>query len=233
MSEKLGSETQGRGDDPRLGLDSQGQGVRAGRRRGVRRCALVFGGVVLLWVMAAIGVWRAAPPPPGPGEKFDAIIVLGAGCDGERPGKALEGRVKKAMALYMMGRAPVVMFTGKGMDDVPEAVCARSLALELGLPASAVLLEDRSTDTRGNAEEARKLMSGDRVLVVSSDFHGYRAVRIFKGLYGEVGFEGSTGSLMGTAWGSMREPAGVLKMWWEGVPTEKTGGAAKGDKLSQ
>lgn len=187
----------------------------------VRRAAGVFALLVLAWIAAGVGVWLAAPAPPGGGEKFDAIIVLGAGCDAEgRPTPALEGRVRKGVALFDAGRAPVLILTGKGRGAVAESECARTLALELGVPRQAILTEARSMTTRGNALESRELIKGGRVLLVSSPYHGYRAVRLFKPLFGEVAFEASSEAAWGMIAGMMREPAGVLKMFWVGLPAE-------------
>src|SRR5262245_28928184 len=88
-----------------------------------------------------------------------AIVVLGARVapDG-RASAALERRMRLAITLYQSGAAPLLVLSGGGREDVPEAEVMRQLALAAGVPASAVLLEPRSCSTLENATETAKLL---------------------------------------------------------------------------
>lgn len=121
----------------------------------------------------------AEPPPAGP---YDAIVV--AGCrvlpSGE-PSDALARRAALAHTLFVEGHAPRVVFTGGvGQHGPSEASVAAAHAVSLGLPREAVVLEDRSTSTRENAEYAARILGADaRVLVVTDAYHVFRARRVF------------------------------------------------------
>jgi uncharacterized SAM-binding protein YcdF (DUF218 family) len=134
----------------------------------------------LVSVAAALLVGRGLePPPPGP---YDAIVV--AGCrvlPGGRPSRALARRAELALDLFRDGHAPRVVFTGGvGQHGPSEASVAAAHAVERGLPAHALLLEERSTSTRQNAEHAARLLGpGARVLVVTDAYHVFRARRVF------------------------------------------------------
>ncbi len=71
---------------------------------------------------------------------------------------------RRAAELYLQGYAPYVLFTGGlgrntlGMLPEPEAVRFGKVAMECGVPREALLLEDRSTNTKENIEFTRQLL---------------------------------------------------------------------------
>lgn len=136
--------------------------------------------VSLSSVAAALLVARGLEPPPvGP---YDAIVV--AGCrvlpDGS-PSRALARRAELALDLYHQGHAPRVVFTGGiGRFGPSEASVAAAHAVARGLPEESVVLEERSTSTRENAQYAARIVGADaRVLVVTDAYHVFRARRVF------------------------------------------------------
>jgi uncharacterized SAM-binding protein YcdF (DUF218 family) len=118
----------------------------------------------------------------------DAIVVLGSRVyPGEGPGPALTRRTQRAVALYAAGLAPVVICSGGHGPGEPatttEAKAACDLAASLGVPRSALLLEDRSHSTEENALYTAALMTArgwHSVVVVSDGFHLYRADLLFR-----------------------------------------------------
>lgn len=78
----------------------------------------------------------------------------------------------------------LVMSGGQGPDEpVSEASAMAAYARELGVPAGAILLEDRSTTTRENIRLSSELLHSlpperriapDNVLLVTSDYHAVR-----------------------------------------------------------
>ena len=71
---------------------------------------------------------------------------------------------RRAAELYLQGYAPYVLFTGGlgrntlGMLPEPEAHRFAKVAMECGVPEEALLLEDRSTNTKENIEFTRQLL---------------------------------------------------------------------------
>ncbi len=131
----------------------------------------------------------------------DAIIVLGAlVLPGGEPSGSLRARAEAAAALYHEGRAATVVTTGAHHQQPPgEAVVARRLLREAGVPDSAILIEEKSRNTHGNLLFARGLLpDADRVLVVTEPFHIARALRIAR----MVGFtEPLPWPVLSPAWG--------------------------------
>lgn len=112
----------------------------------------------------------------------DAVIVLGAGVNGETPSAALQSRIGKA-ALYLEGHpdVPVVLSGGQGPGErVTEAEAMRR-GLEGGVD-NPLLLEDRSTSTAENFKFSKALLEERGldtetavIAVVTNDFHCFRA----------------------------------------------------------
>jgi uncharacterized SAM-binding protein YcdF (DUF218 family) len=90
------------------------------------------------------------------------------------------------VALYAAGLAPVVICSGGRGPGEPanttEAKAACDLAASLGVPRSALLLEDQSRSTEENALYTAALMTAHgwrSVVVVSDGYHLYRAGLLF------------------------------------------------------
>ena len=126
-----------------------------------------------------------------PERVVDAIVVLGAPIrsDGKLSKPARE-RVLEAVALWEKGLAPLVAFTGGSPHSLPEAPAMAARARELGIPAEAIVMEDRSQTTAENARFIAELLRarGVRtVWVVSQPFHLRRGRRLLR----QQGFEAS------------------------------------------
>lgn len=101
----------------------------------------------------------------------DIILVLSGGNESER--------TDHAVALYKGGYAPRVLFSGSvRMSGGDNAEYLKNLAVQKGLPESAVLIEDQATSTYENLLHSREIllkMRAKRVLLVTSPLHQRRA----------------------------------------------------------
>lgn len=191
-----------------LGLLLQLLGLAAAPRgSGRRRLASLWlsgTGVGLIWVFAMPFtsrqlIWgleeQAAALTPRQLPRADAVVVLGGGL---RPGlpprqgvEVAEGgdRLLRGVQLVRRGLAPLLVTSGArvsftGNDPAPpEAIWARDLAEELGVPANRIQLNPGSRTT---AEEARDIGALGRqrgwsqVLLVTSAFHMPRSLATFQ-----------------------------------------------------
>ena len=123
-----------------------------------------------------------------------AIVVLGGGVntDGSLP-QVCAARVERAAQLYHARIAPRLIMSGRcGLADpdpaVTEAAAMRVHAVQLGVPESAILLEEEARDTLGNAYYTRELFLAPNgwtsIRVVTSDFHLSRAAWVFRKVLG-------------------------------------------------
>ena len=114
--------------------------------------------------------------------------------DGELRGRLHRGsdRVWEAARLWHAGCAPRVLVSAGGKLE-PTVVAAESAAIaalltDLGVPASALVLEADSRNTQGNAAFSRERLAPwgvERILLVTSAWHLRRAVALFA----RAGFE--------------------------------------------
>ncbi len=115
----------------------------------------------------------------------DAVIVLGAGVNGETPSAALRSRIDAAAAyLETHPGVPVVLSGGQGPGErISEAEAMyRALRTEDGAENARYLLEDRSTSTAENFKFSKALLAEGGldtdtavIAVVTNDFHCFRA----------------------------------------------------------
>lgn len=120
-------------------------------------------------------------------------VVLGAAVrpDGT-PSAALTRRTAHAIALFRAGTIDAILACGGVVRHPPsEASLIASLCRDAGIPASAILVEDRSTTTRENLTNAKALLPpGARVIIVTDPYHAPRARLIAR----QIGLEAETSS---------------------------------------
>lgn len=176
-----------------------------------RWAAGVAAGCMAVWLGLALALDRYGHRPP-PGAGWDAIVV--AGCrvlpDG-RPSLALQRRTRLAVALWRQGAAPRIVFTG-GVGTYPpsEARAAADYAATLGVPDTALSLEESSTSTEENARfAAERLPPGSRIVIVTDTYHVFRSERVFGRYFTEVRGSGSVPMGFVRGQGALREVAAV------------------------
>lgn len=126
--------------------------------------------------------------------KADAIVVLGGGGyygwmknPNIRLDELESSRVAAGARAWLAGRAPVIILTGGGTGGVTEAERMAAAINHLGIPDSALWLEERSRSTRDNARFTAALAKPrgvHSVLLVTSGVHMPRAALLFR----EAGF---------------------------------------------
>jgi uncharacterized SAM-binding protein YcdF (DUF218 family) len=187
-----------------LGLLLQLAGQLTGQRRQRLSRGLGWGGLGLLWLFALPItsrqlIWgleeRAAALTPSPLPRADAVVVLGGGLRPALPPRqgvevAEESdRLLTGLRLLRQGQAPVLVTSGAQVSFTahdpapPEALSARSLALELGARPDQILV---NAGSRTTAEEAAQIgalgrqRGWRRVLLVTSGFHMQRSLASFR-----------------------------------------------------
>ena len=118
-------------------------------------------------------------------ETYDCILVLGAGLksDGVTPSDMLYDRVSVAVELYKAadGKIPLLM-SGDHTGDYNEVAVMKALAVELGVPSEDVFLDHEGYSTFESLYRARYMFNARRVVVVTQEYHLYRALYVAREL---------------------------------------------------
>lgn len=156
-------------------------------RRGLGNLAMLA--IALWWVsLLAFFVYlaKAANPPEGVTGPVAAIIVLGSSTPNGQPSPALQARLDAAYAVAL--RFPLALVAVSGGVDFGEVTSEAQVMGDYlrahGLPAERIIQEQASTSTDLNLKLTQPLLAergvalSAAIVVVTSDFHVWRAERI-------------------------------------------------------
>ena len=126
-------------------------------------------------------------------ESADSLIILGAQVRGEpaKPSPVLKERLDTALIYLQNNPATKVVVTGgQGHDEMDsEANVMADYLISHGIDQDMIIREDESTNTMENLLNAKKLTNLGQTVVVSNDFHLYRAKMLAK----RIGINNVTG----------------------------------------
>ncbi|WP_459129955.1 YdcF family protein [Guggenheimella bovis] len=113
--------------------------------------------------------------------EVSGVIILGAKLNGKTPSPTLVRRLEKALQ-YLLDHPDkkVIVSGGKGSDEKQsEAQAMADWLVKRGISNSRIYLEDVSISTHLNIEKSKYIwerhFSGNRILIVTSDYHALRA----------------------------------------------------------
>ena len=115
----------------------------------------------------------------------DCIIVLGAGTDGKNPNPVFRERLNHAITLYREGYSKTILLTGgySPGNERSDAAIAELWLEAQGIPAGAILLEERSTITQENLRFSKEIMDFhdlSTAILVSDPLHMKRSMMMAK-----------------------------------------------------
>ena len=150
----------------------------------ILKCIALFLTAVLLYSLCcAFSIVRYAKRDDR--APADCIIVLGAGTNGKTPTAVFRERLNHALTLYNEGYADTILLTGGHSpgNDRSDAAIAGAYLQSLGIPADAILLEERSTITQENLWFAKEIMENEGLstcILVSDPLHMKRSMAMAK-----------------------------------------------------
>jgi len=141
----------------------------------------------------------------------DAAVVLGAAVWTEEVSPVFKERINHAINLYKRGQVRKLIFTGgQGNPGEPtESSAARDYALQSGVPASAILIEEKSHTTYENILYAKQLADTHgikKVLIVSDPLHMKRAMA----MAGDAGLAADPSPTPSTRYQGLKSRLGLL-----------------------
>lgn len=122
--------------------------------------------------------------------KADCIVVFAGGVgESGKPGQGYEERVQRAADLYRQGFSKHIIFSSGYTYLFKEPYIMKALAVSLGVPEGAIILEDKAKNTYENVLFSKELLlknNWKRVLLVSSPYHMRRASLVFDKVAKEI-----------------------------------------------
>lgn len=138
----------------------------------------------------------------------DCILVLGAGLkpDGS-PSDMLADRMAVAVDLYKKGAAPCLLLSGDhSRTDYNEVGAMTDYAIAEGVPEEAIVPDYAGFSTYESVYRARDIFSAGRIIIVTQEYHLYRALFIADALGVEaVGVSADVRKYRGQAMREIRE----------------------------
>ncbi len=147
-------------------------------------CLIVVGIVLTLGVNAYVkcvgGEKIVAPETATELEDIDCIIVLGCGVDvNGQPSWMLSDRLKRGIDLYKQGTAPKILMSGDhGRTYYDEVNTMKKFAVDDGVPSGDIFMDHAGFSTYESMYRAKEIFEADSVIIVSQEYHLYRAIYI-------------------------------------------------------
>ena len=150
----------------------------------------------------------------------DVVIVLGAGVAGENVSRPLAHRLDAAVAYWNENPDAIIVVTG-GLGNratITEAEAMARYLIARGVSAESILLEDQSTSTYENLIFAMDILAdyfpdGFQAVLITNDFHIYRAVRTARQVGLDVNRLGAYTDWYSWPVNYFREMLAVLNLW--------------------
>lgn len=117
-------------------------------------------------------------------EDVDCILVLGCLVkDGGKPSDMLHDRLRRGVALYELGAAPKLLMSGDhGREEYDEVDAMKQYAVDKGIASRDVFMDHAGFSTYESLYRARDVFQAKKIIIVTQEYHLYRALYIAKAL---------------------------------------------------
>ena len=150
----------------------------------------------------------------------DCILVLGAGLkDAETPSDMLKDRLDTGIELYRQGVAPKILLSGdNGQVEHNEIHVMLNYAKNAGIPEADIFCDHAGFSTYDSLHRAGSIFEAERVVVVTQQYHEYRALYIGKKLGLDVmGVASDQRNYFGGAYRELRETLARFKDFFKAL----------------
>ncbi len=111
------------------------------------------------------------------GSGYDCVLVLGCGVWGEKPSHMLEDRLLVGIELCKRGASEKLLMSGDhGSEEYDEVNVMKNFATERGLESEDVFMDHAGFSTYESMYRARDIFKAEKVLIVTQEYHLYRAI---------------------------------------------------------
>lgn len=176
--------------------------------------AILFVVATNIYVCVTTGERIHSPNDFAPDEKYDCILILGAGVrpDGT-PSKMLEERLACGLELYKAGVAEKIIVSGdNGQEHYDEVNPMKAWLVANGVPSQSIFMDHAGFSTYDSVYRARAIFLAHKVCIVSQKYHLFRALFLADALsLDAVGVDAHKVSYNGREMRELREVAARSK----------------------
>ena len=110
----------------------------------------------------------------------DCILVLGCKVhDDGTPSAMLRDRLLQSIHLYQLGASPKLLMSGDhGQHRYDEVNAMKQFALDAGVPSQDIFMDHAGFSTYESVYRAKEIFGVDKILIVTQEYHLYRALYI-------------------------------------------------------
>lgn len=113
----------------------------------------------------------------------DCILVLGCGAPNGVPGPMLTDRLNQSISLYQLGVSDRLLMSGDhGREGYDEVNAMKSFAMAANVPSEIIFMDHAGFSTYESMYRAREVFEAKRIVIVTQEYHIYRAVYIAQSL---------------------------------------------------
>lgn len=112
--------------------------------------------------------------------QVDCILILGAGVtENGTPTNMLEDRLSQGIELYELGVSDRILMSGDhGRLDYDEVNVMKQFAMAAGVSSAHIFMDHAGFSTYESIYRARDIFEADKIIIVTQDYHLYRALYI-------------------------------------------------------
>lgn len=110
----------------------------------------------------------------------DCILVLGCGVwDDGTPSDMLRDRLMRGIELYDLGASPKLLMSGDhGQLEYDEVNVMKQYAIDDGVPSEDIFMDHAGFSTYESIYRAKEIFEADRIIIITQEYHLYRALYI-------------------------------------------------------
>ena len=109
----------------------------------------------------------------------DSIIILGAGIWKDKPSPMLEDRLLEGIKLYQNSVSDKIIMSGDhGRREYDEVNIMKNYAIEKGIPSENIFMDHAGFSTYESIYRAKDIFEAKKVVIVTQEYHLYRALYI-------------------------------------------------------
>ena len=137
----------------------------------------------------------------------DCIIILGAGIWKDKPSPMLEDRLLEGIKLYQNSVSDKIIMSGDhGRREYDEVNIMKNYAIEKGIPSENIFMDHAGFSTYESIYRAKDIFEAKKVVIVTQEYHLYRALYIANQLGLEAyGVGADPRQYVGAAYRELRE----------------------------